>query len=333
MKLLEFHKNFPDEESCRLHWKQNREEQGIVCKHCKGKEHKWNEKHKYWICKKCYFRTSLKNGTVMQNSNLKFRDWYIAMHLLTSTKHAFSAKELQKELDKKRYEPCWAMLHKLRNAMGERDENYVLQEFLEFDEAFFSTFSNYTKKEKREQISNTAILLKRGKGSQKKSKVLVMTESKPASEEEQKLGGYKKSRKINHVKMIVVEDLKKETINAEVEKNIDKNSEVRTDGSNSYADLKKKVKKHDFKVLKTSADVNSFLPWVHTMVSNAKRTILGIHYLVGKGYIQQYLNEFCYKINRRFFGEKIFDRIIVAAINSEHRKVIDIKYDFLHHCG
>ncbi|MDR1455500.1 MAG: IS1595 family transposase, partial [Tannerella sp.] len=32
-------------------------------------------------------------------------------------------------------------------------------------------------------------------------------------------------------------------------------------------------------------------------------------------YLQYYLNEFCYKFNRRYFGEHIFDRILVAAVS------------------
>jgi hypothetical protein len=37
------------------------------------------------------------------------------MHLLTSTKKSFSAKELQRQLGHKRYHLIWHMLHKLRN--------------------------------------------------------------------------------------------------------------------------------------------------------------------------------------------------------------------------
>ncbi|MCH7411220.1 IS1595 family transposase, partial [Belliella sp. DSM 111904] len=33
-------------------------------------------------------------------------------------------------------------------------------------------------------------------------------------------------------------------------------------------------------------------------------------------YIQNYIDEFVYKLNRRYFGEKLFDRLIVAAIQT-----------------
>ncbi|PIE49153.1 MAG: IS1595 family transposase, partial [Flavobacteriales bacterium] len=30
-------------------------------------------------------------------------------------------------------------------------------------------------------------------------------------------------------------------------------------------------------------------------------------------YLQNYLDEFCYKLNRRYFGENLFDRLVMAV--------------------
>ena len=54
--------------------------------------------------------------------------------------------------------------------MGKRDELYTLSGVLELDEGFFSTETNEDKKDQP---------IKPGRESRKKSKVLVMTESKP----------------------------------------------------------------------------------------------------------------------------------------------------------
>lgn len=40
------------------------------------------------------------------------------MFLLTATKKGFSSNEIQRQLGLKCYEPVWAMVHKLRKAMG-----------------------------------------------------------------------------------------------------------------------------------------------------------------------------------------------------------------------
>jgi hypothetical protein len=96
----------------------------------------------------------------MHRSRLPFRYWFVAFHLLTSTRKSFSAKELQRQLGHKHYEPIWALLHKLRFVMGRRDSQYVLEGIIELDEGFFSTEVSESEKDKP---------LKRGRGSQKKS--------------------------------------------------------------------------------------------------------------------------------------------------------------------
>ena len=56
------------------------------------------------------------------------------------------------------------------------------------------------------------------------------------------------------------------------------------------------------------------LPWVHTVISNCKRELLGTHHSIGKEYLQTYLNEFCYKLNRRNFETDLFDRMLLCGI-------------------
>jgi len=41
----------------------------------------------------------------MQGSKLPYHYWFVSMHLLTSTKKSFSAKETQRQLGHKSYKP------------------------------------------------------------------------------------------------------------------------------------------------------------------------------------------------------------------------------------
>lgn len=90
---------------------------------------------------RCRFRTSLRSGTIMESSKLPFLVWYKTMFLMSCTKKGFSTNELQKQLGLKRYEPVWAMVHKLRRAMGNRDARYTLEGMIELDEGYFSVAS------------------------------------------------------------------------------------------------------------------------------------------------------------------------------------------------
>jgi len=300
MNLLNFIAQFPDEDSCKLKFKEFRDQVGITCSKCNSREHNWIQNSWQYECKKCGKRISLQNGTALHGSHLPFRYWFIAIHLLTSTKKSFSALELQRQLGHNRYEPVWQMLHKLRDVMGRRDLEYQLTDVIELDEGFFSTITDEVEKGKP---------LKRGKGSQKKSKVLVMVESVPVEGKTTKKG---KPRKVGHLRMLVINDLKSDTIKQIVEDNVALKTIIDTDNSNSYVKFKELDVDHRPNIIPKDK-VNEMLPWVHIAISNAKRLLLDIHHDIKPEYLQSYLNEFCYKYNRRYFGDKLFDRLLIAC--------------------
>ena len=132
--IKEFFEKFPDEASCRAHFKQERDKQGVICKRCGHDKHYWHKNREQYQCKSCGWRTTLRSGTVMHGSQLPFYYWYYAMIQLTSTKKSFSALEVQRQLGHRYYEPIWYMLHKLRSVMGKRDEGYMLHDEVEADE-------------------------------------------------------------------------------------------------------------------------------------------------------------------------------------------------------
>ena len=301
MNLLDFIQTFPDEESCKLKFKQIREQEGVICRKCGSKEHYWLSTIEHYKCKSCGTKTTLKSGTVLENTKLPVRYWFVAMHLITSTKKTFSALELQRQLGHKYYEPIWAMMHKLRIIMGKRDNSYYLMNNIELDEGFFEVSL-----EKKDEP------LKRGRGSQRQAKVLVMTSQEPVKKKKQKAN--KKTSKLRFIKMKVLDSLDSVTIETQVKEHIHPKATVQTDGYRSYSNLKHYVKKHVSNVVPPE-EASKILPWVHTMIANAKRNLLGIHHMMTLGYVQNYLDEFCYKVNRRYFGEKLFDRLLIASVS------------------
>ena len=88
---------------------------------------------------------------------------------------------------------------------------------------------------------------------------------------------------------------------------------VISDDSKSYTNFCKLVKEHIHQVI-SPKEVGKVLPWVHIAISNAKRLLLDIYHDIRPEYLQNYLNEFCWKFNRRFFGDALFDRLMLAAV-------------------
>lgn len=300
MDIFSFTTHFGTEEDCRIHFKSLRDKIGVVCK-CGHTEHFWIKSIWTYECKKCRSRTSLKSGTIMQSSNLSFLIWYKTMFLMSVTKKGFSAKEIQKQLGLKRYEPVWAMVHKLRKAMGKRDERYTLEGMIEFDEGYFTVESSEIEQEKG----------LRGRGAAGKQNVAIMAESTPLENIE--TGEISKS--CRYFKAKVLETHLSLEINETVKESIDNQSIVFTDKSTSYVDISDFVELH---ITEKSDErtTNETLKWVHITISNAKRNLLGNYHKIKRKYLQLYLNEFIYKLNRRYFGDKLFERLIIANITA-----------------
>jgi len=299
MNVFSFTAQFDNEVSCREHFKLERDKIGVNCRRCQHDQHYWIKSQWSYECKKCRSRTSLRSGTIMQNSNLSFLIWYKTMFLMSMTKKGFSSKEIQKQLGLKRYEPVWAMVHKLRKAMGNRDDRYTLEGMIEMDEGYFTVESSEFEKNKG----------LRGRGAAGKQNVAIMAESTPLED----INSKKNSRHCRYFKAKVLESHSKDEINSTVSNSIHEKSIVFTDKSTSYVDIADYVELHitEKSDKKTTEET---LKWVHITISNAKRNLLGNYHKIKGKYLQSYLDEFCYKLNRRYFGEKLFDRLVIANI-------------------
>ncbi|SIT95677.1 ISXO2-like transposase domain-containing protein, partial [Epilithonimonas bovis DSM 19482] len=104
-------------------------------------------------------------------------------------------------------------------------------------------------------------------------------------------------------------------INETIKESIDNQSIVFTDKSTSYVDISDFVELH-ITEKSDKETTNETLKWVHITISNAKRNLLGNYHKIKRKYLQLYLNEFIYKLNRRYFGDKLFERLIIANITA-----------------
>lgn len=197
----------------------------------------------------------------------------------------------------------------LRSVMGKRDDRYTLKGCIELDEGFFSTEMPMEQKNEK---------LKAGAGSQRKSKVLVIAESTP----EEKPNSGQKPKSVWHIKMIVIPDAKATTIDAAVSRVIEGESSITTNASSSHIHFKDMFTEHTSQVI-DPRDIGKVLPWVHIAIANAKTLLADMYHGVKPEFLQEYLNEFCYKFNRRYFGEDLFERLVMIAASCrtdfEHR--------------
>jgi transposase-like protein len=125
----------------------------------------------------------------------------------------------------------------------------------------------------------------------------------------------KTDRHCRYFKAKVLQDHKAEGTDETLVGSIDgEEAIVFSDKSTSYLNFEDYV---DIHITERSSErtTKGTLKWVHIAIGNAKRGLQKFHKIKRK-YLQLYLNEFIYKLNRRYFGDRIFDRLIIAAITT-----------------
>jgi hypothetical protein len=95
-----------------------------------------------------------------------------------------------------------------------------------------------------------------------------------------------------------------------------KRAKITTDGWRGYYKLPEIIKEHK-RLTVPQKQAHKLLPWVHTAISNAKRLLLGTHHSIGKSYLQNYLNEFCYKLNRRYVDGDLFEHMMTVSVSQK----------------
>jgi transposase-like protein len=96
---------------------------------------------------------------------------------------------------------------------------------------------------------------------------------------------------------------------------VENGSKITTDGHSSYRQLKEDYI-HQYQNYYESNDTE-FLKWLHIIISNAKAYISGTYHGLEEKNLQSYLDEFCYRFNRRFNTKQLFGRVLNACISGK----------------
>ncbi len=152
--------------------------------------------------------------------------------------------------------------------------------------------------------------LSRGRESQQKAIVAVLAESTIL--EDFKTGELTKS--CRYFKMKKIENLKAKTAEKLIRNLLEKDIVLQTDERTTYSKFGDFIGVH-VKEISGTKEGKFNLKWAHTAISNFKSD-LRKYRMVSEGKLQNYLNEFFYKLNRRYFGERLFDRLVIASIQT-----------------
>lgn len=288
MTLLQFQQRFSNEESCYDYLFKMKWPEGFICPRCGQKEYyqTTTRKHPLYECKSCRHQTTVTVGTIFEKTRTPLLKWFWAIYLSAHDKRGVSANFISKEIEVS-YWVAWLMLQKIREAMGERDNNYLLNGIVEVDESFFGAPTEGGR---------------RGRGTEKAMVFVELSLNQKGHPQ--------------YMKMTVIDNMKKETVIDKIKKTVVTKSEIRSDAYPSYQALSKEGYRH-FSApcdLKSNPD---HLGWIHTIISNAKAFIGGTLHGLDSKHLQRYLNEFCYRFNRRMFQGEGFNRLLFSCLTTK----------------
>lgn len=312
MTFDEFIKNFSTEEQCRDYLRKLRWPDGFKCPKC-GCEEYWQISDVLFDCKQCRHQTSVIAGTIFQDTRTPLKTWYIAIWWITTQKNGASAEGLRQVLGLKSDETAWAWLHKIRKAMVRADRE-KLSGLVEVDETYIGG----------EEHSGST-----GRGTGNKVLVAIAVELKDF--------GNKKNqglRKPGRVRLSVILDASSDSLSSFISENIDKGSEIITDGWAGYSFVKNSGYKHTVFVQGKKREDENPLPHVHLITSLLKRWLLGTHQgAVSEKHMQAYLEEYTFRFNRRNSAKRglLFYRLLEGAVSVEPittKKLYNLTKDF-----
>ena len=125
---------------------------------------------------------------------------------------------------------------------------------------------------------------------------------------------------VGFARLKAVENIDADTIIEFTKTVVKPGSTVRTDGLPVYPALEKHGFVHDQHVI-GKQKAHLILPHVHTFISNLRAFVIGTYHGLGEKHLQQYLDEFCYRFNRRRHHDELFDRLLRACLEKEETPI------------
>jgi len=244
----------------------------ITCPRCGSDQHSFLSTRRMWFCKGCKKQFSMKVGTIFEDSPLGMDKWMAAFWLLVNCKNGVSSCEVARDIGVTQ-KSAWFMMHRLRLAM-QAGSFMKLKGEVEVDETFIGGKArNMHLAQRQRRITGT--------GGKDKAVVMGVVER----------GG--------EVRATVIPDRKRETLHAEVKKQVEAGSALYSDELLGYDGLASeyahKVINHAVAYVDGAVHTNT----LENFWSLLKRGIHGSYVSVEPFHLFRYLDEQMFRYNNR----------------------------------
>ncbi len=282
---------FSDEQVCveafaRVRWPDGKP----VCPACGHTESYYLAKQRRYKCKECWKQYTVKMGTLLEDSPIPLTKWLPALWMIVNCKNGISSYELGKSLGITQ-KSAWFVLHRLRTALrsgggfGAKHKLGGDSGAVEVDETWIGGKAKNMHRSRAKKYAQTNF-----------GKTIVMGML---------------DRDLRQVRAKIVPDVKRETLQAEVMREVKHGSRVFTDEWTGYDYLHSRFV-HDFvKHTERYVDGQVHTNGIENFWSLLKRTLGGTYVAVEPYHLSKYINEQVFRFNHRG-GKKKENRITDA---------------------
>jgi transposase-like protein len=282
--VTEFLREFPDDAACLEHlWRSRFSEDGehAICPKCLTervfKRYKTKQGRQSWTCTGCGHHVHPTAGTIYHKSSTSLRLWFHAMYLMTSTRCGISAKQLERELGV-HYKTAWRMFNKIRNELMKDDGDDQLEGDVEVDETSWGGKPRFKMNKKEVAVWRE----------NNRTTILGMVERE------------------GRVRLRIIPSRRGPALSREVRSHVNPSAFLLTDDWAAYKPLRGEYLTHATINHRAGVYVNGD---IHTntiegFFGNLKTGMRGTYKHVSDRWIQSYLDEYAYRYNERFRGQR-----------------------------
>jgi transcription elongation factor Elf1/transposase-like protein len=277
--LIKFFDRFNSSEKCKEYLAYYKWKDGFCCPKC-GHTHYWKKKDDPYtkVCKACRHAESVTANTLFHKVKFSLQKAFYILYEMSMTTKSCSSPVLARkyEINQK---TAWLFMSKVRRAMSSSGQ-FPLQGNCEVDEILMGGSQPG----------------KRGRGALKKKKAVIVVE-KTAK------GG------IIRAYAMKIENFSSDQLKKLFDYHISKGAKIETDKWRGYGPLNGM-----WQINQEKSDPTSNFKTMHRFVQQLKSWIRGIYHHISDKYLQGYLDEFCFRLNRHGNKAALFDKLIQRMV-------------------
>ena len=264
----------------------------ITCPRCGHDQHSFLRTRLMWWCKGCKKQFSVKVGTIFEDSPLGMDKWMTAFWMVCNCKNGVSSAEMARTLHITQ-KSAWFMLHRVREVIKNNSVAKLGSTggAVESDESFIGPNPQKMHKDRRLRLQQIRGEQRRGDIALGKTAVIGMLD-----------------REAREIRARVIPNVKRETLQNEILKNIEYGSRVYTDAAVAYDNLGKtyvhEVVNHMEEYVRGQVHTNG----LENFWSLFKRNLRGTYVSVEPFHLDRYLDEQVFRFNNRG-GKKPEERV------------------------